>query len=765
MPDTARPGIPKRTTILLLAGAMLLLLLLLDALNAFNLTFLRPHSTAAIFVFTAITVLVFLVFLMLLVLLFRNILKQLADQQSRVLGYRLRSRMLIGAVLISFAPAFFMFFFSYLLMNRSIDRWFSQPVSDLREDSTRIALELSSYVASNARAEAASLAQSLQTTRVLSPQDSALALFRRHRVTLQGGFVIVYRDGEALANYQVPAPNGPVIVRAWMEDAGSTTAPAGEPLATTVMHAAGRSDQPVLVINGDEYALGSGETSDGGMVVAALPMPAGLSTTVGHIRAGAADYWMLYRQRRTLRATYLLLLLLLTVLVFFASTWLALYLSKQVTRPVEALADAMNEIAEGNYSQRVRIQATQELGELIRSFNHMAADLETSRALAESSSRQLSAANSRLEERRRELERILETMPNGVATLDRERRLLLVNHAFLELSGSANRHALLGAKLEEVFPDELAAELTLLERRAQRMGQAATEFELQSPAGKLSLSAAISSLHRPAEFTGGRPPDGPAAILVLEDVTEFLQAQRQAAWKEVAQRVAHEIRNPLTPISLSAERILRHVDRSAPESPAVIRRCSEVILGSVQSLRTLVDQFAALAQFPTAQPRSTDLNEVVESALTLFEGRLRGIRVERQFEHGLPPVMADPDALRRALANLIDNAAEAMQHSLFRVLTVGTCFATGRHMAELSIADTGPGLTAEMRERLFLPYFSTKQRGTGLGLAIAAKIVQEHQGAIRAEQNQPTGARFILELPFAEEETAEAAAGGVKDLA
>lgn len=246
--------------------------------------------------------------------------------------------------------------------------------------------------------------------------------------------------------------------------------------------------------------------------------------------------------------------------------------------------------------------------------------------------------------------------------------------------------------------------------------------------------------------------------MVVEDVTEFLRAQRQVAWKEVAQRVAHEIKNPLTPISLSAERIRKHVDHPLPESASVIRKCSEVILGSVETMRKLVDQFAALAQFPTAQPKANDLNSIVDNVLMLFAGRLGGITVRRRLAPEIPPVMADAEALKRALANLIDNAAEAMQGSLLRQLTVETCLSEN-NMAEIVVADTGHGLTPETRERLFLPYFSTKQRGTGLGLSIAAKIIQEHQGAIRAEQNAPQGARFVVELPLVESPTVTALIG------
>jgi hypothetical protein len=429
---------------------------------------------------------------------------------------------------------------------------------------------------------------------------------------------------------------------------------------------------------------------------------------------------------------------------------LALFLSKQITRPVEALADAMDEIAAGHYKHRLSVEATQELGELIRSFNHMAADLEESRTIAESSTSQLSAANIALEARRRELETVLETIPSGVVTLDSSMRVLQANRAFLDLLEPAQQETAVGGPVQTLFSADLADDLTRLLRRSQRMGIAAMEFEFRTPRGKLNLSITMAAL----ELQGHRR----GCIMVVEDVTEFLRAQRQVAWKEVAQRVAHEIKNPLTPISLSAERIRKHVDHPLPESASVVRKCSEVILGSVETMRKLVDQFAALAQFPTAQPAPNDLNTIVDSALMLFSGRLGGITIRRMLAPRIPPVMADAEALKRALANLIDNAAEAMQGSLLRQLTVETCLGEN-HMAEIVVADTGHGLTAETRERLFLPYFSTKQRGTGLGLSIAAKIIQEHQGAIRAEQNAPQGARFVVELPLAESPALNASGG------
>ena len=740
----------RRMTLILLAAAVFVLLLLLTGLNAFNLRSLNPRTTGEILVLTSLSVLVFLLFVTVLVLLLRNLIKLLAEQRSQVLGARLRTRMFIGALMLSFVPALFMFLFSFLLMNRSIDRWFSQPASEVREDSNQIAMELSHYAALNARAEAESMARAPALSAGLESGNKRLVLdeLRAHQITLQGGFAVLYQDGAPVVTYQLPQASGAAEVHSWLNDDAREVIAPSQPLASTILKAAERADEPVLVAGGSEFALGAASLPNGGVVVAGLPMPAGLNGIMTGLSTGASQYWALYRQRRIIRSTYFLLLLMLTALVFFASSWIALYVSRQITRPLEGLADAMDEIGKGDYSHRVTAEASAEMGELVRAFNHMAADLEESRQLADSAARELSAANLAIEARRKELETILETIPSGVVTLDASRRIVLGNRAFADLLRLDGPRDLTGLSLESLLPTEFTAELIRVDRRAHRMGVASSDFELRTARGTASLSVTIAALN-----PGGGPERG--SILVLEDVTEVLRAQRQAAWKEVAQRVAHEIRNPLTPIALSAERIRRHVDRSSPESPGVIRKCCEVILGSVESMRRLVGQFAVLAEFPVAHPRSSDLNEIVERALLLFEGRIQNIRIEKRLDSMLPPVMADPEALRRAIANLIDNAAEAMQDSLLRVLSLHTCSGETSGMAEIVIADTGPGLTDEMRERLFLPWFSTRQRGTGLGLSIVAKIVQDHGGSIRAENNSPAGARFIIELPLADTTAAE----------
>jgi hypothetical protein len=648
--------------------------------------------------------------------------------------------MLVWAAMISILPVFFMFLFSYLLLNRSIDRWFSQPINMLLDGSNSLAAELTHYTADNARSEADALALVFNDPNSrfsgMTRPDIEKVLATRE-VTLQGGFSAVYRNGRLIAAFHLP----PALAQDTQE--------------SVILQAAQRNDDHIFAFDTTQYALATAWVEHDGVIVIGLPMPAGVTDTIASLRNGRDSYWASYNARRQIRTTYMLLLFMISGLTFFASTWLALQFSTQITRPVEALADAMGEIAAGHYAHRVDTAATEELGELGASFNHMAEDLASSRALLDQSNLRISAVNAALDERRREVEIMLETIPNGVVMLDREGRIVLANRAFSEMMDPGGQQPFLGLSLHVVFPQEVSQGLDRLMRRSHRMGSASSEFEVHAQKGVLSIVASVAVVN---SSTGVSTGDNPAHayVVVLEDVTELLRAQKQVAWKEVARRVAHEIKNPLTPVALSSERIRKHIDRLDAQltehslnspSTGIIRKCSEIITSSVETMRDLVDQFSSLAQFPASRLRPADLNVIVENALAIFAGRLQGIKLKIGLAHDLPLVMADPEALKRALTNLIDNAAEAMQSSLLRELTISTALVDGGSSVELSIADTGSGVTDEMRERLFLPYFSTKERGTGLGLTITAKIVQEHEGNIRAVPNLPTGSIFIIELP------------------
>ncbi|HTC56664.1 MAG TPA: ATP-binding protein [Candidatus Sulfotelmatobacter sp.] len=725
----------RKRLIILLAIAVFLLFAILVSQTAFNQTILRPDTNQQAVVFYALSLLISLLFVALTFVLLRNLLKLFAERRLGVLGSKFRTRMVVGALLLSFVPVMVMYWFAYGLMNRSINIWFSTPVEEVREDTDAMASLLANYAAQNARAEAVAIAASPEVQRAFEGHgfSSAVEEFRNHEPTLQGGFALAVENGIPEASLGVPAP-WPVL----KEKLPLAQAAAAQPARFTWEQT--------------EYTLGSASVGKDGLILVALPLPPEFSKTVRQIEASQQRYLQLSLERRLVRRTYMGLLLLLTMMVLFVTTWLALFLSKLVTRPLAALAEATQEISRGRLDYRIDVRAADEIGDLVRSFNRMAEELETSRRQIEASSRDASAANAELDQRRRQMETILESIPTGVLSLDAARRVTHANHALLRMfhpEGYAEgEHILRGARLADVFLPEVLQDLEPLLRRADRMGMTTSQMEMPLHRTSLNVAVTVATLRHQDERSG--------YVIVLEDLSDLLKAQKQAAWREVARRVAHEIKNPLTPIALSAERIQRHLQRGMPLDKAsldIVRSCAQTIASAVETVRRLVDDFSALARFPASNPHPADINEVIENALSMFNGRLDGIGIHKSLAADLPKVMADAEAIKRAVANLVDNAAEAMQDSLVREIQISTALVASRDAVEITVADTGHGVTRELKEKLFLPYFSTRKRGTGLGLAIVSRVIEEHHGSIRVEENQPVGARFIVELPVVPEST------------
>jgi len=723
----------RKRLIITLAIAVFLLLAILISQTAFNETILRPDTNQQVVVFYALSLLISLLFVALTFVLARNLLKLFAERRLGVLGSKFRTRMVVGALLLSFVPVMVMYWFAYGLMNRSINIWFSTPVEEVRADTDAMASLLASYADQNARAEAVAIAAAPETQRAFEGHGFASAVeeFHRHEPTLQGGFALAIQSGIAEASLGAPAP-WPILKEKLPLVQNATGQPARFTWEQT------------------EYALGTAPVGNHGLILVALPLPPEFSKTVKQIEASQQRYLQLSLERRHVRQTYMGLLLLLTMMVLFVTTWLALFLSKLVTRPLAALAEATQEISRGRLDYRIEVSAADEIGDLVRSFNRMAGELETSRRQIEASSRDLSSANAELDQRRRQMETILESIPTGVLSLDGNRCVTHANHALLRMfhpEGYVDgQHVLLGARLADVFPQEVLLDLEPLLRRADRMGMTTSQMEMPLQRTSLNVAVTVATLPRQGERSG--------YVLVFEDLSDLLKAQKQAAWREVARRVAHEIKNPLTPIALSAERIQRHLERATPTDPPsleVIRSCAETIAGAVETVRRLVDEFSTLARFPASNPHPADINEIIANALSMFNGRLDGIHVHQALAPDLPKVMADSEAIKRAIANLVDNAAESLQTAMVREIQISTSLAASRETVEISVADTGHGITPELKERLFLPYFSTRKRGTGLGLAIVSRVIEEHHGSIRVEENQPVGARFVVELPVVPE--------------
>jgi hypothetical protein len=718
--------------ITLAIGAFLLLAaLVLQA--SFNLKFISPDSNQELLFFAGLSGLIFFAFVALTVVLGRNLLKLYAERRQGVAGSKFRTRLVVVSLLLSFLPVIAMFWFSYGLMNRSIDKWFSQPVEEVRADTEAMSALLYDYAGQNAASEAQSIAQSDEFQRAFASEDfsTASAELREHRPTLQGGFVLAMASGNVTASLNAPAR--------W------TVMKAVFPVQPAL-----RGEHPHFQWGETDYVVAAAPLPHGAVLVA-MPLPPKFAQTARQIQESQKRYIELAAKRKLFRRTYIGFLLLLTVVVLFASTWLALLLSKLVNRPVAALAAGTEAISKGQLDYRVDIRATDELAELVQSFNSMAEQLESSRHQIEASSRDVGNANAALESRRRYIETVLESIPTGVISIDATRHVTLANAAFsrmfyLERSEYISPATLVNLPLRDVIPADVLADLEPLLRRADRMGITAANMELALPRAQLNVAVTVSALSHAAEGLG--------YVLVFEDLSDLLRAQKQAAWREVARRVAHEIKNPLTPIALSAERIHRHLKRgTAPDAASleVIRTCAETIRNAVETVRALVDEFSVLARFPASRPQPASLNRLVEGALIMFNGRLEGIRLRTELAHDLPAVMADPEAIKRAVANLVDNAAEAMQDAILKEITISTSLVASRDAVELIVSDTGQGVSRDVKERLFLPYFSTKQRGTGLGLAIVSRIVEDHHGSIRVEENKPVGSRFVVELPVAVE--------------
>ncbi|HZE26248.1 MAG TPA: ATP-binding protein [Terriglobales bacterium] len=732
IPDRERNR--KKVIVPLAIGIALLFGILLSQSSFDQPAFLNPDNNLQLLFFASLSALIFLLFVALTFVLARNLLKLFAERRLGVLGSKFRTRLVVTGLLLSFLPVIVMFWFAYGLMNRTIDRWFSRPVEEVREDTQAMASLLATYAQQNAVAEAVSITKSPDVERAFAIHNFSEieSEFRRHEPTLQGGFAIALLKGHEEASFRAPARWTVLRSKAALEQ---LSGPAPAPFAWEQT----------------EYILGTAAVGDEGLILVAMPLPAEFSAEVKQLEASQKRYFELYRQRRLVRRTYMSLLLLLTVLVLFSTTWLALFLSKLVTRPVAALAEATQEISRGRLDYRVEVHAADEIGDLVRSFNRMAEELETSRHQIDASSRELSIANTTLEQRRRHIETILESIPTGVLSLDAGRRITHVNQALLRMFNPTGRVesedlGMIDRDLGEVFPPDVVDDLGVLLRRADRMGITTSQMEITLQRVKLNAALTVATLQHDGARLG--------YVLIFEDLSDLLKAQKQAAWREVARRVAHEIKNPLTPIALSAERIRRHLERGTRPDAAsleVIRQCAETIAQSVDTVRTLVDEFSTLARFPASQPHAASINGIVESALSMFDGRLDGIRLEKNLATDLPRVMADTGAIKRALANLVDNAAEAMEGALVREIRVTTNLVTSRDAVEIVVSDTGHGVTQELKEKLFLPYFSTKKRGTGLGLAIVNRIVEDHHGSIRVEENQPVGTRFIVELPLAPE--------------
>jgi two-component system, NtrC family, nitrogen regulation sensor histidine kinase NtrY len=652
-----------------------------------------PDDPDQTFIFYGISILIFLLFVWLGFMLIRLLWKIWIERSSNRTGSRIKTKLVAGALLLSAMPVFFMVMFSFYVLNNSIGKWFNLPAEHERVDFDRIAKALDRQARDKATAEVELLAALPETRGMLSGRG---ALTGR---SADSDWLMEFCRARGILAASITSPNSLAALASF----GGFPAPGPSVIIT---------DMPVDNL---------------GVVRIAVAVPVDVAKQQLAIEEYHRAFGQLSSQQKATRRTYLYLLSLLALFTLFVATWLAHYLARQISGPISAVLDAVDEVSKGNLTHRVKVNAVDEMAQLVSGFNRMTGDLDANR-------REIDA-------RRRFTEAILESIPTGVISVDAHGAIQLVNKALAEIFPDSEPRT--AGRLEDLFVREDAAEIRYLMNRARRTGIATQQLEVKTPRKTLHLAVTVSAIER------GR---GSGFVIVIEDTSDLLLAQKTAAWSEVARRVAHEIKNPLTPIALSAERILRQMDRQRIELPPamdrVFRDCAETILDNTASVKRLVDEFSQFSRLPAAQPVLCDLNDVVISGLAVFSGRLEGIDVRVDLAPDLPQVSIDPEQFKRVVVNLIDNAAEAMQDASTRILTVQTRSGLNENV-ELVFGDTGCGITPEQKEKLFQPYFSTKGRGTGLGLAIVSHILSEHNASIRVDDNQPAGAWFTVEIPAA----------------
>jgi len=718
-------------------GGILLTLLLAAVFTFGSLTVpFEPKSWRAVMALYAVSSFITAAFLVFGLILARTILRLWAERSREQLGARFKTKMVVGAMAISLLPIIFMFIVSYSLINRSLLLWFPRALELASDETQKLLNDLGQ--AQLPRLRGMALQAQAEATRpgtdflqlVFARGADAVWILDRDGKVVQGGIVC---DGQPENRI------GPICVQPNVSGRYLRTLP---------------SRVEIWVAGGKSYfaarILASRKAQDGGFVVAAYRASPGVLERLTAIQSQTREYYQEKQDLRALKRQMLLILLLFTVLLLSAVMWVALFLAKQVTIPIQALAEGTREVSSGNFDYQVPEQAQDELGILVRSFNTMTTQLRDSRSQIDQFTRNLQRAVQELERRRQLMETVLENIPTGVISLDAAGAILRVNTSVSRMFGISNAQPETQS-IEGLLGTDPARIVHYLMRRALRMGVVSREIETVAAGRVLHLAVTVSSLGPRRANTG--------YVLVLDDLTEVLRAQKSAAWQEVARRIAHEIKNPLTPIQLSAQRLLRFLERRDPSQSAdarhselakLVQECSRLIEQEVSTLAALVNEFSQFVRFPTVKLVPTNANAIVHQAVEVFSGRLDGITLKTTLAENLPPVRADVGLLRSVVVNLIDNAAEALENSALREILVSTKSRSDAETVVICVSDTGTGISPEDKDKLFLPHFSTKDRGTGLGLAIAARIVAEHGGSIHVEDNLPVGSRFLVELPAAE---------------
>jgi two-component system nitrogen regulation sensor histidine kinase NtrY len=677
----------------------------------------------------------FLLLGLMLLLVGRNLAKTFFERRRGLVGSKLQARLVFGFIAVALVPSAFLLYVAGAFLHADIDSWFNPEYERVLDDSLDIAKVYYLNSANNAAHFSKVLAEMVAQRDLLNPANRKLLRQSLQRAQQQYnlGTIEVFSANRSLVmlvlSPRTPTgigvgPDAPIVI-------GTLT---GRSMTRT--DRLGKSD----VIRGSSPVYASPDAdSVVGAIVIDYYLPKSLAAKAAGISRTFEEYFQLRILHQPIMHSYIAALVLIGLAVVLLASWFGIYLARGITGPIKLLAEGTQAVAAGNLSYEIPPVGDDEIGHLVGSFNRMTADLRASR--------------SELEQRRRYTETLLRNVSAGVVGLDREGRVTAMNPCAERLLGIRVTD-LLGLRYTECFPPMLVHELDDLFSAGPRPPEVRSSLKLEGSGAESELMMTASPL---GDETGDL-----GTVLFFEDVSQIAKVERMEAWREVARRIAHEIKNPLTPIQLSAERLRRQLGPLADGDARLLDECTHTIIGEVEDLKRLVNEFASFARMPQLNPLPGDLNALTEETVSNFRGANPAVDFGLSLAPQMPSIAIDRDALKRALVNLLDNAVAAAlsfnKDGERPRIDVTTVVDPRSGVVTLEVCDNGPGIDPRNRSRIFEPYFSTKKGGTGLGLAIVASIVTDHHGFVRVHSNRPHGSRFVVEFPVKDQQISKISA-------
>ena len=705
-------------------GAIIILLIILFLVIEFFIRRTQEFSVARILLLS-LEIIFILLFLILSFVLGRNLIKLFLERKRKVAGAHFKTRLFIFFISLSFIPTMLLFFFASDIISRNIEGWFETPIDQIMDDTRSLADGF--YVDSKdiTLHYAQQLVSAIQEQNLIDlDRRLPLMAFVRNKLTeYKLDEIGIYKEDEELFSYL--NPDLPFQYYQDLKTNMIKRAHLGENLTEILSMGTGELIRRGISFNIPE--VGSI------LVVTGKFLPQNYAQRINNIFSYVERYRQLRIQRNPVKTSYFLLLALVTLLIIFAASWIGMYLAKGITVPIEKLAQATKEVSKGNLDVHVEDPASDELGTLIDSFNQMIADLKGSQ-------KNIAQKTTELAEGKKYIETILDNIKTGVITLDAKGTITTINPSAQEMLLLFDRD-LVGKKVTEVLNDSKYKNITKSIQLGMKNDFKVREKEINISADSqnIMLSLTVSPLRQANDELSGM-------IVVLDNLTQLIKAQKIAAWKEVAQRVAHEIKNPLTPIQLSAERIIKNLKKDGKNNNDIIQEGAVTIVQEARTIKALVDEFSNFARLPNIRLESTDIHEIIEQSISPYLGIFNAIKFETRFSLEVPPLLQlDPDQMKRVFMNIFDNAIDAMEQK--GTITIKTFYDTDKKKLTIEISDLGPGIAVEDKDKIFLPDYSTKKKGTGLGLAIVNQVIVEHNGNIDFSNLEPHGAKFTIKIP------------------